>query len=116
MNFFEQAKKKLEAVKSVKGQKENAMLQPVREALIRFCKQDEEFAQAVAQGGSLEDCMRAVANGVGNHISDLVAYRKAVQFYFEGAEVVFQMKIDVCPNRVGGGDGDGIVLDLMSFM
>ena len=116
MNFFEQAKKKLEAVKSVKGQKENAMLQPVREALIRFCEQDEEFAQAVAQGGSLEDCMSAVAKGAGNHISDLDAYRKAVQFYFEGAEVVFQMKIDVCPNRVGGGDGDCIVLDLMSFM
>lgn len=116
MNFFEQAKKKLEAVKSVKGQKENAMLQPVREALIRFCEQDEEFAQAVAQGGSLEDCMSAVAKGAGNHISDLDAYRKAVQFYFEGAEVVFQMKIDVCPNRVGGGDGDGIVLDLMNFM
>ena len=116
MNFFEQAKKKLEAVKSVKGQKENAMLQPVREALIRFCEQDEEFAQAVAQGGSLEDCMSAVAKGAGNHISDLDAYRKAVQFYFDGAEVVFQMKIDVCPNRVGGGDGEGIVLDLMSFM
>lgn len=116
MNFFEQAKKKLEAVKSVKGQKENAMLQPVREALIRFCEQDEEFAQAVAQGGSLEDCMSAVAKGAGNHISDLDAYRKAVQFYFDGAEVIFQMKIDVCPNRVGGGDGDGIVLDLMSFM
>ena len=116
MNFFEQAKKKLEAVKSVKGQKENAMLKPVREALMSFCKQDEEFAQAVAQGGSLEDCMRAVANGVGNHISDLDAYRKAVQFYFDGAEVVFQMRVDVCPNRVGEERIETKLLSLEEFL
>lgn len=116
MNFFEQAKKKLKAVKSVKGQKENAMLKPVREALMSFCKQDEEFAQAVAQGGSLEDCMSAVAKGVGNHISDIDAYRKAVQFYFDGAEIEFQMRVDVCPNRVGAERIETKVLSLEDFL
>ena len=60
-----------------------------------FCAQDEEFAQAVVQGGSFADCMKAVAKGVGNYISDLEAYKKAVQFYFPGAEIRMQMAIDL---------------------
>lgn len=101
MNYLEQAIKKLEGVKSVSGKKESVMMEPVREALIGFCRQDEEFAQAVAQGGSFEDCMKAVAKGVGNSISDVEAYKKAVRFYFDGAAIEVQMKIDLCPNRVG---------------
>lgn len=101
MNYLEQAIAKLEGVKSVSGQKESVMMEPVREALLSFCRQDAEFAQAVAQGGSFEDCMKAVAQGVGSAISDIDAYKKAVQFYFEGAVIEVQMKIDLCPNRVG---------------
>ena len=41
--------------------------------------------------------MAAVAKGVGNSISDLEAYRKAVQFYFKGADIRFHMVIDLCP-------------------
>ena len=48
-----------------------------RDALLEFCRQNEEFAQAVAQGGSFQECMKAVAQGVGNCISDLEAYRRA---------------------------------------
>ena len=73
-----------------------AMKQPVRDALAEFCRQDEEFAQAVLQGGSFADCMAAVANGVGQSISDLDAYRRAVQFYFPGADIRFQMSINLC--------------------
>jgi hypothetical protein len=77
------------------SQKESAMKNDVRRALTDFCKQDEEFAQAVAQGGSFADCMKAVAKGVGNSISDLEAYTKAVQFYFPGAKIRMQMTIDL---------------------
>lgn len=93
--FMDQALNKL--AENVSGQKENAMAPSVREALTDFCRQDAEFAQAVAQGGSFEDCMAAVAKGVGGSISDLEAYRKAVRFYFKGADVRFRMEIDLCP-------------------
>ena len=73
-----------------------AMKQPVHDALAEFCRQDAEFAQAVLQGGSFADCMAAVANGVGQSISDLDAYRRAVQFYFPGADIRFHMSINLC--------------------
>lgn len=66
-----------------------------------FCRQDAEFAQAVVQGGSFADCMKKVAAGVGNSISDLDAYKKAVQFYFPGAEVRMQLTIDLIGQAAG---------------
>lgn len=81
--------------KAVNGQKEKAMADAVHTQIRDFCMQDEEFAQAVVQGGSFADCMKAVAKGVGNYISDLEAYKKAVQFYFPGAEVRMQITIDL---------------------
>ena len=85
-SWFDQAKERLEReCKEVKGTKESAMKAAVRDTLLEFCRQDEEFAQAVAQGGSFPDCMAAVAKGVGGSISDLEAYRRAVSFYFPGA-------------------------------
>lgn len=44
---MDQALNKL--AETVSGQKENAMAPSVREALTDFCRQDAEFAQAVAQ-------------------------------------------------------------------
>lgn len=61
-SWFEQAEERLEReYKEVKGTKETAMKGAVRDTLLEFCRQDEEFAQAVAQGGSFQDCMKAVA-------------------------------------------------------
>lgn len=95
-NWLPEAEKKLrEGCKKVTGQKEKVMASPVMETLMDFCRQDTEFAQAVVQGGSFEDCMKAVAKGVGNAISDIEAYRKAVQFYFPGAKIEMQMTIDL---------------------
>lgn len=73
-----------------------AMKEDTCAALIEFCEQDDEFAQAVYQGGSFEDCMKAVAKNCGSSMSDLEAYRRAVQFYFKGADIRFQMRIDLC--------------------
>ena len=87
--------------KAVTGQKEKAMAEDVFATIRDFCLQDAEFAQAVAQGGSFADCMKAVAKGVGNSISDIEAYRKAVQFYFPGAKVQMQLSI-----RLSGEDKD----------
>lgn len=115
--FTEQALKRLEKeYGSVMGNKAGAMKKAVREALESFVRQDDEFAQAVAQGGSFAECMTAVEKGVGASISDLEAYRKAVQFYFRGAEIRMMMEIDVCPNRVKEESKSRKVLDLADFL
>ena len=95
-NYASQAVKKLTDEKGkVAGNKEKAMAGAVFAAIKDFCLQDEEFAQAVVQGGSFANCMKRVASGVGSSISDLEAYKKAVQFYFPGAEVKTQLTIDL---------------------
>jgi hypothetical protein len=95
-NWSTQAVERLEKEKgSVTGQKEKAMAGSVLAALKDFSVQDEEFAQAVVQGGTFANCMQAVAKGVGSSISDLDAFKKAVQFYFPGAQIKMQMTIDL---------------------
>ena len=84
-----------EQVKAVKGQKEHAMAGAVVGALRSFCRQSAEFSRAVANGGSFADCMAAVAKGVGQSISDVDAYKKAVGFYLPGADIRVQMHIDL---------------------
>ncbi len=96
--WYEQAKRKLEAERA-SGKYDryaSAMKGAVCDALDGFCRQDGEFAQAVVQGGTFEDCMKAVAKNCGSSISDLEAFRRAVQFYFPGADVRFQMSVNLC--------------------
>lgn len=125
--MLNEALKKLDTAQVV-GQKEKAMAKAVSTVLQDFCRQDEEFAQAVAQGGSFKDCMIAVAKGVGNSISDLDAYKKAVRFYFPGADISVQMKIDLIgdagkpetrqavSDKVKTEKPTGIILNLEDFL
>ncbi len=80
-----------------------AMLDDVRRVLEDFCRQDEEFAQAICQSDkTLSDCMSYVADGVvSNSISDITAYKRAVEFYFPGADISFSMTIDLI-GKAGG--------------
>ena len=48
--FYEKAIERLRDDKGLSGNKETAMAPAVREALEKFCEEDGEFAQAVAQG------------------------------------------------------------------
>lgn len=110
------AKLEEEFDKGAYGRAAEIMKQSVRDALETFVRQDAEFAQAVVQGGSFADCMDAVAKGVGSGISDLEAYRRAVQFYFPGANVEFSMGIRVNPYEAADSgsaepvNGGGITL------
>ena len=102
INWREKALEKLEAEqKAVTGQKEKIMATAVLAAVKTFCEQEQEFAQAVVQGGSFAECMKKVASGVGNSISDIDAYKKAVQFYFPGAQIRMQMSIDLIGKAAG---------------
>lgn len=119
MSWYEQAKARLsKELDEVTGQRETAMKRAVMDALLDFCRQDDEFARAVVQGGSLSDCMKAVARGVGKHISDLEAYKRAVSFYFPGAGIEMHMTIDLCDGVKDAPhpDGPGIVLSLSDFL
>ena len=127
--FRDQALEKLrKEAAAVSGSKERAMSEAVRATLENFAGQEEEFAQAIVQGGSFPDCMKAVAKGVGASISDLEAYKKAVQFYFPGAEIRMQMTIDLIgaaaakepepytPKHASTAKPENIVLDFTEFL
>ena len=136
MKFYQQAKKKLEQdFGKITDIKAAAMKTAVRDALLNFAEQDEEFAQAIVQGGTFSACMAEVARGVGRSISDLEAYGKAAAFYFPGSKVRFEMHIDLIGDAAGderaadtlkgtggvgpykGGEKDGgLVIDLSAFL
>ena len=79
------------------------MHKAVRDALCEFCRQNAEFARAICETDKhFDGCLKAVAKGCGNGISDLDAFTRAVQFYFSGAKISFKMLIDV---------GDGVLSD-----
>lgn len=96
------------------------MAEPVKKQLEDFCRQDGEFAQAVAQGGTFKDCMAAVTKGVGSALSDVDAYERAVRFYFPGSRIRFQMTVDLVGDAAGEDEAAakpkaGIVLNLADF-
>ena len=97
--FYEKAIERLRDDKGLSGNKETAMAPAVREALEKFCEEDGEFAQAVAKG-------------VGGSISDIEAYRKAVQFYFPGAEIETTMRVRLCSDDA---KPEGLLLKLDDF-
>lgn len=122
--MFEQAKKKLDdELKSGKFDRyASVMKQRTHDTLVDFCRQDEEFAQAVVQGGSFSDCMAAVAKKVNGNtgISDMEAYGEAVRFYFPGAGIQVTMKIDLCASvrkdePAPADKPDGLLIDLSDF-
>ena len=119
--YFEQAREKLETEYKAGSYDKyaNVMKSDVKKALLDFCEQDGEFAQAVAQGGKFEDCMKAVAKSCGSGISDLEAYKRAVAFYFPGAKIQMQMTIDLIGDAAKSdapAQGKGVILDLWSLL
>lgn len=117
-DWMEQAKAKLEDTSGKFGRYAAAMKGAVKKKLLDFCRQDEEFAQAVAQGGSFADCMAAVAKGVKNNaIEDLKAYEMAVAYYFPGAKIRCTMTIDLV-GQAGEEEKPkaGICLNLTDFL
>lgn len=119
MSLYEKAAAKLEATyKDITDRHGNVMKSAVRDALLEFARQDEEFAEAIADGGSFKDCMAAVCKGVGQSLSDLEAYSRAAAFYFPGCKVRFEMRIDLIGDAAEAKTEDfkPIVLSLEDFI
>lgn len=113
--YLERAKAKLdeEAKKGCTSNKAKAILAAVVDALKVFAEQEAEFAQAIVQTDkTVCDCCEEMAKGIGSSISDIEVYRKAVEFYFAGADIIFEMKINLCasvePQKT-------IVIDITDF-
>ena len=80
----------------IKGKVQMAIASDTAKALRSFCGQEPEFAQAIEQSGkTFQQCLDKVAAGAHTSLSDFEAYSKAVEFYFPGAKVIFQMRIDL---------------------
>ena len=86
-------------VSDIRGQYQQAIAPETAKILKEFCGQEKEFEKAIEQSGkTFQECLDTVVKGIGRSISDIDVYRKAVQFYFEGAEVQFIMKINLSGN------------------
>lgn len=107
--------------------KAGAIKTAVHDALVTFCGQNEEFAQAVAQSDKTLSavCEECVKN-VGQSVSDLEVYRAAVAAYFPGAQVDCVMTVRMSehentgdPERANSrtsGEKDVLSLDLFDLM
>ncbi len=89
----EKFKADLKAVKLTGHEK--AVQPAVEAALADFCRQNAEFEQAVLQGESFADCLKACVKGVQGSISDLEVYKRAVAFYFPTAKVHMALTLDL---------------------
>lgn len=133
---IEKIRRELQSKDAIKGHyndysKVIAVKKDVADMLISFCRQDTEFAQAVMQSDkTLNECCVSIMAGCGGYISDLEVYRKAVQFYFPGADIHMTMTIDLCASVRGPEDAapskqatpapaakrSDIILDLTDFL
>lgn len=118
---------KTEAIKKIeegrnayKGNRHGQVMAPyVAEILKDFCGQNEEFAQAVVQGGSFNECMGAVVKAIKKEaISDLDACKAAAKFYFPGCVVEFHMSIHMSKYEAEEAQGmdAGMMLKLEDFL
>ena len=92
------AKTKLEGEnKAFKGSREaRAVRDYILKTLIYFADQEPRFAEVVCNTKrTFSECCAAVVHNAGGMISDLDAYRRAVQFYFPNAEVEFHHEREV---------------------
>ena len=91
----ERAIEKLENEKKLTdgGRVEKAIAGDTAKALIDFCKQSVDFAMAVYNGGSFEECCKAISKNVGSSISDFEIFSRAVKHYLPGADIKYRMEI-----------------------
>ena len=96
--YTQQARKKINEIPKVTDRHYSIIRGGVVAALESFMNQDDEFAQAVVQGGTMEEMFKAVCKKIGGKqgVSDLEVYQAAVEFFFPGAKIEFHMTIDLC--------------------
>lgn len=93
-SIIEQAKAKIKVSDEKKlGRYEKAVNSATAAALRSFCEQSEEFARAVIDGKSYDECLKTSCKGIGVAISDLDMFTRAAQFYFPGVRISYTMTL-----------------------
>ena len=92
--------------KSLKGFEATAvkyLCDPIGKMLMKFCYQNEEFAQAVERFDKpLIDLLREIAKMSTRDkpgVSDVEAYAKAVKFYLPAGEVICSFRVNLPEER-----------------
>lgn len=106
------------------GKYETAVKDAVLKTICKFCEQNAEFKQAIEQSNkSFADCLKATVKNAGISIEDLEVYKRAVAFYFPGADIKCTMTLDLgdegFSNNSGtptGAAGGKLQLDLDSLL
>ena len=109
-----QAIQKIDAeLKAYKGDRYGEIMKKkIAEVIKKFCNQNEEFAQAVVQGGSFSDCMKAVVKQVqGNYADSDSIYPVIAGFYFPGAvvEEIIQIRMSKYEAEEQSGDSNNVL-------
>lgn len=98
--------KAVETDKSLKGFEATAvkyLCEPIGRMLMKFCYQNEEFAQAVERfDRPLIDLLREIAKMSTRDkpgVSDVEAYAKAVKFYLPAGEVICSFRVNLPEER-----------------
>ena len=122
MDMKEKLTAELENV--ILGKKETAVKDAVLKTICKFCEQSAEFKQAIEQSGkSFADCLKATVKNAGTSIEDLEVYKRAVAFYFPGADIKCTMTLDLGDEGFSnnsetptGASGGKLQLDLDSLL
>ncbi len=116
----ERAIAKLEAEKDLTGagRVEKAIAGDTAKALMEFCRQSVDFATAVYNGGSFEECCKGICKGVSGSISDFDIFQRAVKHYLPNADIKYRMEISVgaAAEEAATGNMIHIDFDLESFL
>ena len=122
MDIEEKLTAELENV--ILGKKETAVKDAVLKTICKFCEQNAEFKQAIEQSNkSFADCLKAQVKNAGISIEDLEVYKRAVAFYFPGADIKCTMTLDLGDEGFSnnsetptGSAGGKLQLDLDSLL
>ena len=106
------------------GKYETAVKDAVLKTICKFCEQNAEFKQAIEQSNkSFADCLKATVKNAGTSIEDLEVYKRAVAFYFPGADIKCTMTLDLGDEGFSnnsetptGASGGKLQLDLDSLL
>lgn len=78
------------------GRHETEVKNAVLRTICKFCEQNAEFKQAIEQSDkSFANCLKATVKGAGTSLEDLEVYKRAVAFYFPGADIKCTMTLDL---------------------
>ena len=86
-------------------------------ALKQLCEENDEFAQAVMQQDkTVCDCLSEVVKGAKQSLSDLLALKRAAQFYFPGADIRLTMSLDLGDGGTSNKSSKSVELELDSLL